>query len=340
MKILHVLNGSHYGGASVMAAEMAAAQRKLGIDAQVCLLEGGATADRIRLLNVPVHAYDPEAAFSSKRGRWNALYHGFREICRLFEPDILHSHLALPNLLCSRLRRQDGTKWIATLHGSWRQYLYSPETLGAPWRKPYLLLRYAWGVALTSRSAEMITTMTHDGAHDWRMAGIAKRRLRVIPNGIAPLSKQERSLRREWNVPDDATVIGSLGYFAPVKGFDLLTAAFEHISARHPKAYLVIAGGDVMNNSSLRNKLIKRTRTSVAPERLLILDEQSDSVRFLSALDCYVSASRSEGMSLALLEAMHLGLPCIVSSAGGNPEVVRDKMDGLVFESGNIADLA
>ncbi|MCC6475813.1 glycosyltransferase family 4 protein, partial [bacterium] len=42
----------------------------------------------------------------------------------------------------------------------------------------------------------------------------------------------------------------------------------------------------------------------------------------------------------ALLEAMHLGLPCIVSSAGGNPEVVRDKMDGLVFESGNIADLA
>lgn len=340
MKILHVLNGSHYGGASVMAAELASAQRALGADAQVCLLEGGATADRIRQLGVPVLAFDPEQNYSSKRARWNSLFHGFRDVCEASQPDVLHSHLALPNLLCSRLKKQQDIPWVVTLHGSWRQYMYSPETLRAPWKRPYLLLRYAWGVALTTRAADRIATMTEDGVRDWRKAGIANHRLRVIPNGIAPPTMQDRSFRDKWNLPDDVFVIGSLGYFAPVKGFGLLVDAFCRVARKHPNAHLVIAGGDVLGNGTLRSELLKQIRSSVAPERIHLPGEQDNSVYYLSALDCYVSASLTEGMSLALLEAMHLGLPCIVSSAGGNPEAVRDGQDGFVFQSGNIADLA
>jgi glycosyltransferase involved in cell wall biosynthesis len=323
-----------------MAAELAAAQKSLGTDARVCLLEGGATAERIRQLGVRVHEFDPQKEFSSKSARWDELYRGFEAICRDVKPDVLHSHLALPNVLCDRWKRKHKTKWVATLHGSWRQYMYSPETQNAAWRRPYLLLRYSLGVAWTTRRADGIVTMTYDAAKDWKIAHIDPKRITVIPNGIAPIEQSDRSLRSAWGVADDTFVIGTLGYFAPVKGFDLLIPAFERIAGRFPDAHLMIAGGDVLGNSELRDELEKLRQNSRAKNQITLLGTQSPSAAYLAALDGFVLASRSEGMSLALLEAMHLGLPCVVSSAGGNPEAVRDGVDGFVFRSESVDELA
>jgi glycosyltransferase involved in cell wall biosynthesis len=61
---------------------------------------------------------------------------------------------------------------------------------------------------------------------------------------------------------------------------------------------------------------------------------------FLSGLDLFAVASRTEGFSLALVEAMQHGLPSVVTSAGGCAEAARPGQESLLFTSGNIVDLA
>jgi glycosyltransferase involved in cell wall biosynthesis len=68
-----------------------------------------------------------------------------------------------------------------------------------------------------------------------------------------------------------------------------------------------------------------------------------DNVRFLGGLedvypvlersDIFCVLSRSEGFSNALLEAMACGLPCVATRVGGNPELVRDEVNGFLVES-------
>jgi glycosyltransferase involved in cell wall biosynthesis len=56
--------------------------------------------------------------------------------------------------------------------------------------------------------------------------------------------------------------------------------------------------------------------------------------------DCYLLTSRHEAFGRVLVEAGRAGLPCIAPDSGGAPEVVTDGQNGLIFESGNVEDLA
>ena len=66
-----------------------------------------------------------------------------------------------------------------------------------------------------------------------------------------------------------------------------------------------------------------------------------DVEKVLWAMDVQINAStESEGTSLSLLEGMSLGLPAIVSDVGGNPLLIRDGENGLVFRRKNANDLS
>nr|WP_246454866.1 glycosyltransferase family 4 protein [Thalassotalea piscium] len=56
--------------------------------------------------------------------------------------------------------------------------------------------------------------------------------------------------------------------------------------------------------------------------------------------DCLVVASETEGLSLAIIEALASGTPTIASKVGGNPELIRDNINGLLFDYSNIEKLA
>ena len=60
----------------------------------------------------------------------------------------------------------------------------------------------------------------------------------------------------------------------------------------------------------------------------------------MRAIDIFVLSSHSEAFSNALLEAMACGCCAVGSRVGGTPELIGNDERGLLFESGNIADLA
>jgi glycosyltransferase involved in cell wall biosynthesis len=74
--------------------------------------------------------------------------------------------------------------------------------------------------------------------------------------------------------------------------------------------------------------------------RVELLGDRSDVRNLLARSDIFVLATLSEGMPLALLEAMAEGLPAVASRVGGMPEIVQDGENGLLVPPGDATELA
>ncbi len=155
----------------------------------------------------------------------------------------------------------------------------------------------------------------------------------VIPNGV-DLSPREPPA--PLALPFDRFVLG-LGRFVEKKGFDLLLRAFACIAPDHPRVGLVI-GGD----GAARPALAQRAReiglgTRVVLPGTLSRGQVAWAMEHASA---FVLPSRVEPFGIVVLEALRAGVPVVVSSRGGAPEIVRHDRDGLVADPFDIAAMA
>jgi len=146
------------------------------------------------------------------------------------------------------------------------------------------------------------------------------------------LNDAESRFREEPNLPlelpFDRFVLG-LGRVVEKKGFDLLVRAFERVAADHPDVGLVI-GGDGAARAPLA-ELVERLGMSprVVMPGTLTRGQVAWAMEHASA---FVLPSRIEPFGIVVLEALRAGVPVLVSSRGGAPEIVRDDRDGLVAD--------
>jgi sugar transferase (PEP-CTERM/EpsH1 system associated) len=171
-----------------------------------------------------------------------------------------------------------------------------------------------------------------------RFTAIPPAAIDVLHNGVdvdrfAVRDPQSRHRwRTAWGIGIDDSVIGAVGRLAPVKNHALLLRA---VAGSRSGAHVVIVGEGPERESlqALADGLGIASRVRFAGH--------SDDVRSdLAGFDVFALPSRSEGMSNTLLEAMAASLPVVVSDVGGNPEIVRDGVDGLIFRNGDGQGLA
>ncbi len=74
-------------------------------------------------------------------------------------------------------------------------------------------------------------------------------------------------------------------------------------------------------------------------DRCRFVDATSDVAPWYRSIDVFVLPSLNESFSNSLMEAMACGCAVVASNVGGNPELVRDGANGLLFEPGNVVDL-
>ncbi|HEY2395354.1 MAG TPA: glycosyltransferase [Rudaea sp.] len=164
------------------------------------------------------------------------------------------------------------------------------------------------------------------------------KRCRTIPNGVdttrfRPIDHdQRRALRSALGFENDhACLIGCVASFTPVKRHDVLVAAFAQVLARHSNAHLVLVG-----DGPLRQDIEARTSALGIAAGVHFAGARADVERILPALDLFVLASSTEGMSNAILEAQACGLPVIAGAVGGNTELVRPNVTGVLVMSGTV----
>ncbi|RPJ41130.1 MAG: glycosyltransferase family 1 protein, partial [Candidatus Latescibacterota bacterium] len=159
-------------------------------------------------------------------------------------------------------------------------------------------------------------------------------RLVVVRNGI-PLERyrevppeEVRAARAAAALPEGLPVVGM---FARRKGQAELLRAMAQVDI--PAAVLLL-GIDA-------DPEIERSRADLGPGHPVICGGfRPDVVPFYKLLDVFVLSSVIEGFSLAILEAMALGLPVVCTDAGGNAEAVRDGVNGFLFRPGDVDRLA
>jgi glycosyltransferase involved in cell wall biosynthesis len=146
--------------------------------------------------------------------------------------------------------------------------------------------------------------------------------------GVSPVPRQE------LGVPEDALVVGCVANVRRIKGVPYLIEASYHIDPVLPVHILLIGSGmDSADNLSL-------IRSSPLRDRIHILGYRPDVYEIIAACDIYIQPSLSESLSRSVMEAMCLGIPCIVSDIGGLLELVEHEKSGLVTERGNSKEIA
>ncbi len=168
--------------------------------------------------------------------------------------------------------------------------------------------------------------------------GLPASRMLWIANGVdtdrfSPAQAPRRqALRQALGLARDEVAFGCVASLYPVKNHAMLIDAFARVHAVDPRARLLLVGA-----GALAGELVAQAQALGLGDAVRFLGNRSDIHQILPALDAAVLASRSEGMSNAILEAMACGLPLVATAVGGNLQLVRDGETGFLVPSGDAA---
>jgi glycosyltransferase involved in cell wall biosynthesis len=157
----------------------------------------------------------------------------------------------------------------------------------------------------------------------------------TISNGV-PIPDEPWRPRALWSNAPRAVFVGRL---APEKGLFTLVDAWPQVRARYPAASLVLIG-EGPERSELEARVKLKGLTLGAGQAVYLPGTQSDPGNLLCDADLFVLPSQEEGMSIALLEAMALGMPLVASAIPGNCRLVRDLEHGRLVPPGDPDRLA
>ena len=255
--------------------------------------------------------------------------------------DLLHSHAAhMPDLLLKTIEKNTPT--VTTVHTTIQGQREGTKASNASFEElefsekmtllTYPLLRFIDDFYF-SRGSFYITPST------WMKATLLKghpnlnKNVFVVPHGI-DTNHYRPIFERECN---DKNIILFVGRLVALKGVFNLIHALPIILKAHPNTLVLFVGP-----GEKEPYLKELTRCGVPSSSYQFLghSDKKSLVYYYNISDIYVLPSVSESFSLTLLEAMSCGVPAVVSNVGGPSEIIKDHLNGLLVEPGQVKALA
>jgi glycosyltransferase involved in cell wall biosynthesis len=181
--------------------------------------------------------------------------------------------------------------------------------------------------------ADAFVAVSRDIRDELLGAGVRPGAIWSIGNGVdtdrfSPATPDARGrLRRVLGLPAQKLVIYA-GRLSPEKGADVLLQAWPAVATAVPGARLCLIG-----NGSEEAHLRAQARALHVEDSALFIGAVPDVAPYLRAADVAVLPSRTEGMPVALLEAMSCALPVVATAVGGSAETLRDGATGRLVPS-------
>ena len=312
IRVAVVIDSLKVGGAQRLIAAYAASAAAHGLDPVIITLrEGGAPfiLESIQAAGVQVIPLPSPSLFSLQR--WQTLV----ELLKEESVDLVQTHLIYSNILGTLAAHRADIPVIATLHsttvrGNWKSRILKRM-------ENYCLRTYATRILAVGNVVA-----------DFNQGNYGDRTIDVIPNGIPrpnlPEFPDRERLRKEIMGNHSGSLIITVGRFSRAKGYEDMINAFHMLSqrAQQPKLLMVGAGSHV---ESIRAQI----ESLKLNQSVILAGEREDVTNLLALSDVYASSSHREGLPLAVLEAMMVGLPVVATSVGDIPNVVT-KETGVV----------
>jgi glycosyltransferase involved in cell wall biosynthesis len=194
-----------------------------------------------------------------------------------------------------------------------------------------LFLEHRIASLLTSKIV-VLTPEVDDYIRKW--VAVPRHKIAVIPNGIVA-SRIEGVLRVELDgIPAEAPVVGMVARLSPPKDYSTFIKAAKIVTERFPDVHFV-AVGDGPQRSQFESEV-----TQIGLRNFHFLGNRLDVPAVLRRVVINVLATRNEGLSITLLEAMSSGCACIASDIPANRFALDNGNAGLLVEGNKPSALA
>lgn len=240
-----------------------------------------------------------------------------------YQVGIVHVHMASRGsysrkAFLVRLCKLFGAKVIIHLHGGGFQVFYNNESSS----KKQSHIRSTFNLAdkvivLSTQWQQWLNTIVDTPSKTC-----------VVYNAVPVLSLPQKT--------EEKDIILFLGRLGKRKGVDDLINAFSLISQKYPNAELHL-GGD--GDEDFYNKVIVDLKLE-GKVKLLGWVSGDDKAQHLANASIYCLPSYNEGFPMGVLEAMSSKVSVVSSKAGGIPDAITDKQEGILIEAGDVDALA
>lgn len=318
MKVLHIISSSGMYGAEAVILNLLRTMRDGPHPAALAVFEN-ASNPNLQLYDAAVRegfeVYKIPCSGQADRATVAAI----RELAHRAQIDVIHSHGYKPDIYVFFALRRGNVALVSTCH-TW----YDTDRIVTLYGKidRFILRSYTRVVAVSAEVKQRLLG-----------AGVRVEKISIVRNGIdlrpfAAAASQPVELER-------APVVGLVGRLAWEKGVDLFLAAAAKVLAEVPQAQFVIAG-----EGPDREKLERQIDDLKIRHRVTMLGRRDDMPAVYASLDIMVSASRQEGLPMALLEGMASARPLVATAVGEVPKLVTNKQTGLLVAPENADALA
>jgi sugar transferase (PEP-CTERM/EpsH1 system associated) len=315
IKILHIIHAFNIGGLENGLVNVINESSRDLFEHEICCVT--TTGEAEQRLNRTVRIFEMHKREGNDWRIVSELFH----LMRSRKPHIVHTRNwgAIDGIIASRL-----SKMPVVIHG---EHGWNAEDLHG------LNLKRRLARRLLSPVVNCFVTVSED-IRDWliRSVRIKPEKIKKIVNGVDTrrFCNKDAGVLLERCPPQDEIVIGTVGRMDPIKRYDLLLRAFDHIDHNRYKLKLIMVG-DGPQSSKLRSIAGQLSHA----DRIVFAGATADVVDQYHQMDIFVLPSENEGISNTILEAMACGLPIVATAVGGNPELVIHGETGMLIPAGS-----
>jgi len=321
-KILHIVEDLKIGGLEKVLASIVLSLDKNRYDIQVwCLSAGGDVADELMEKGITVRILRKRSYYNP----WQVLV-----LACLFRREsfqIIHTHGYFASTF-GRLAAILANAPVIITHVHSTYYDYCKRNLLIERFLSYFTDR----IICISQAVERFVTVNE---------GIRNEKTCLIYNAVVSPDQLlnghlRKQMRASLGLDAEAIVIAVVASLTANKGHGILLTAFRDIFLSHPSVRLLIVG-----DGPLREQIEASTRQLMIDQAVVFTGIRKDVFDLLQLSDIFVLPTQiREGLGVALIEAMAVGLPVIGTEIGGIPEVIEDGENGFLVSPGSSEQLA
>ncbi len=287
-------------------------------------------------LGIPVVAFDASLPVT-RPWRIFQRIRSFRILIKKLKPDLVHCHFVTNIIFCRLALRNRPIPRLFQVPG--------------PLHLENVLFRYA--ELLSSDQNDYWAGSCHKTCDIYEELNVPKDRIffgyyASDFDTYAEHSQRSGKLRREYNIPEDSFLIGTVSYFykpkyyllqfAGIKGHEDFIRAFYLLHKKYPKVRAVIIGGPAPGSEKYAQRLMRKAKR-LCGDAIIFTGHREDISEIYPDLDLAVHPSRSENYG-GCGESLAYGIPTLTTDVGGFPEFIREKETGYLVPAANPYKLA
>lgn len=318
MRILHIISSSGMYGAEAVILNLSRTLNEQGHQSMLGVflnstdpnlqLHESATSEGIESYSIPCNGQIDRTTLT-----------GIRELTKRTRADVVHAHGYKADIYVYLALRGTKKPLVSTCH-TW-------------YDNNMMLTLYGKADRLVLRSYAQVVAVSDEVVQRLLQSGVRKDKVHSIRNGIdlRPFDRAKAGLRGDF----DGLIVGLVGRLSVEKGIDLFLKAAALVLKQVPTARFLVAG-EGPDRADLERLIVELG----IKDHAVLLGRQENMPSVYASLDVMVSASRQEGLPIAILEGMASKRAIVATAVGEVPTLIQDDQTGLLVQAGDVEGLA